>query len=176
MKLSIAVGVVVALGLAGQARAGETVFTDEGWYRVEGSEPTPGMNAGQGTVDIEPAPHVAAVRPTAQELAAPPALPPMEQAEQPAAPPPCAEERGALARRLLTLHGLEVSRTELSDEELGLMPALPTGQANGLSGSVGIDPDLNALQGNVPIPPSSVNWDQESRQDFMNLVSCQARH
>ena len=41
-RFTAGLGVAVAFSLfAGTARAGDTVFIDEGWYRVEGSEPTP---------------------------------------------------------------------------------------------------------------------------------------
>jgi len=175
MKLSIAMGVVVALAFVGRAQAGEPVYTDNGWYSVEG-EATPTTNAGEGTLEVVPAPPKPVVtRATNQEVTPPPAPPAEEEAPAMAGAPACVEERGALARRILELHGLEVSRTQLTDAELGMMPATAMAQANGLNGTVGIDPDLNALQGNVPIPPSSANWDQEVRQRFMDLAACQAR-
>ena len=172
-------GVSMALGLfAGTARAGETVFTDEGWYRVEGNAPTPQPDQNPAALAIEPA---MPTPPTPAPMAMPPPGPaPMTTARPMGAPPPpapapsCLEERGALARRLLALHGLEVGKSEVTDEQLGSMSVANLAAPIPFTASLTLDPDLNLLEGNLPIPPSSANWDEETRQDWQALADCES--
>ena len=171
-------GVALAFGLfAGSANAGETVFTDEGWYRVEGSAPTPQVNEDPNALQTAPAMPTAAA-PSAQPSM--PEPPPMGPPPGMMPPPPqapgrsCVEERGALARRLLAMHGVELGKVGPSDSELGSMSVANLAAPMPFTASLTLDPDLNLLEGNVPIPPSSVNWDEESRQDWLTLIDCES--
>lgn len=164
-------GAALALGLfAGRARAGETVFTDEGWYRVEGNAPTPQPDQNADALQTTPAMPVANAPAAQPSMPVPP--PPMNAPF--ASPRSCIDERGALARRLLTLHGLEVGKADLTDAQLGALGVASQGAALPFSASLSVDPDLNLLVGNLPIPPSSANWDEETRQDWQALVDCES--
>jgi hypothetical protein len=165
-------GVAISLGLViPSAHAGETVFTDEGWYRVEGNAPTPQVDEDPSALQATPA------MPTPPGTAAQPGmpmLPRMAPPPPPSAPRSCIEQRGTLARRLLTLHGFEVSKADVSDEDLGAMGVASLAAPMPFTASLTLDPDLNLLEGNLPIPPSSTNWDEEARQDWKALVECES--
>lgn len=176
-------GLVVALGLfAGSAYAGDVVYTDEGWYKVEGSEPTPTLDQAPAlaTEPATPTARTPAVQATERQQAAfntsaggQPAMPSMEPPGQQV--PACLAERGALVRRMLVLHGLNVGTVEVTNAQLGAMGAVGAGAPLPFSASLSLDPDLNALAGNTPIPPSSINWDSEARWEWAELLRCENR-
>jgi len=174
----LGVGVVLLAGIAlatGSARAGEVVYTDAGWYRVEGSAPTPQPDDDPGALTVI-AGGAPAATPSPEAPANAPAMPPGFVEVLPPQPevPPCLAERGALARRVLALHGLELSRIDVSDAQLGGLGVAPAGSPGPFSGALSVDPDLNLVSGALPIPPSAANWDSEVRERFEALTRCEA--